>query len=382
GQDAKPADAGKDVVHAQAEARVQLPRLSHEWLRTNVTARSGETVIVGTAFRKGRALAFLVTPAILALDERPAPEPVFEEQRILRLYDVSPLTRKIQDFTAPSTMLASAGRGGGGPLTGATFTLDEPRERMTSDQLEDLIKTHVAPESWSNKRNSIKSEGGRVLVVRQKPEVLKEIERYLNSFILQRSQVITTEAVAIAFKKGARAEWEKEVPALLPGGYFADEDKFAKLFEEAAKAQKVRIAALAEITGYPQQRVHVASLVEESYLQDYEPQVSTSAAQFDPIVGILQTGFVLDASPAFIAGNDRILVPLKASLTTREMKEIETASSGVGPVQVPRVAGPRWEADAVCAKGKWSLVAIETRGQGDAMEDVALFVRARANLLK
>jgi hypothetical protein len=382
GQEAKPADAAKDVVHAQAEARVQLPRVTHDWLRTNVTARSGETIILGTAFKKGRTLAFLVTPAILALDDKPAPEPVFEEQRLLRLYDVSPLTRPIQDFRAPSTELVSPSKGGGGPLTGATFSLDEPRERMSTVQLEDMIKTHVAPESWGNKRNSIKGEGGRVLVVRQKPEILKEIERYLNSFILQRSQVITTEAVAIAFKKGARADWEKEIPALLPGGYFADEEKFAKLFEEAAKGVKVRIAAIAEITGYPQQRVHVGSLVEESYIEKYEPQVSTAAAQFDPIIGVLQTGFVLDASPAFIAGNDRILVPLKASLTSREMKEIETVSSGVGPVQVPRVTGPRWESDAVCAKGKWTLVAIETRGTGDAMEDVALFVRARANLLK
>src|SRR5207237_851779 len=141
-----------------------------------------------------------------------------------------------------------------------------PRERMTSEQLEDLIKTHVAPESWGNKRNSIKAEGGRVLVVRQKPEVLKEIERYINSIILLRSQVITTEAVAIAFTKGARAEWEKEISALLPGGSFADEERVAKLFEEAAKGLKVRIAGAAEITGYPQQRVHVASLVEESYL--------------------------------------------------------------------------------------------------------------------
>jgi hypothetical protein len=382
GQDAKPGDAAKDVLHVPAEATVQLPRLSHDWLRTYVTARSGETMIVGTVLRKGRALAFLVTPAILTLDEKAAPEPAFEEQRLLRLYDISPLTRPIQDFRGPSTELLAPAKGGGGPLTGATFTLDEPRERMSSGQIEDMIRTHVAPESWGNKRNSIKGEGGRLLVVRQKPEVLKEIERYLNSFILQRSQVITTEAVAIAFAKGARAEWEKEIPALLPGGYFTDEERFARLFEEAAKGVKVRIAALAEITGYPQERVHVVSLGVENYIQEYEPQISTNAAQFDPIIGVLHTGLVLDASPSFIAGGDRILVGLDASITTREMKEIETVSSGVGPVQVPRVTGPRWKSDAVCAKGRWTLVGIETRGRGDQMEDVALFVRARQNVLR
>ena len=81
-------------------------------------------------------------------------------------------------------------------------------------------------------------------------------------------------------------------------------------------------------------------------------------------------------------GPDRIQVDLRASLTSRDMKEIETASSGVGPIQVPRVTGARWQSDLVSAKGRWTLVGIETRGEGDAREDLALFVRARANLLK
>ena len=382
GQEGKPADAAKDLVHVPAEARIQLPRLAHEWLRTNVTARSGETVVVGTVFRKGRTLAFLVTPSVLALDEKPAPEPAFDEQRLLRIYDVSPLTRPVQDFPGPSTELVAPSKGGGGPLTGATFTLDEPAIRMTTEQLVDMVRTHVAPESWGNKRNSVKGEGGETLVIRQKPEALRDIERYLNSIILQRAQTVTTEAVVIGFRQGARAEWEKEVPALLPGGYFVEEAAFAKLFEEAARAVKVRIVDAAEVTCFPQQRAHVANLVEESYIADFEPQVSTFAAQFDPIIGVVYSGFVLDVAPSFAGGDDRILVTLRSSLTSREMREIETVSSGVGPVQAPRSSGPRWKSDVVSAKGKWTLAAIETRGRGEAAEDVALFVRARANLLK
>ena len=64
------------------------------------------------------------------------------------------------------------------------------------------------------------------------------------------------------------------------------------------------------------------------------------------------------------------------------MKEIETASSGVGPLQIPRITGARWQTDLVSTRGRWTLVGMESRGEGDAREDLALFVRARANLLK
>jgi hypothetical protein len=382
GQDAKAADAAKAVVQVPGEARVQLPRVTHEWLRTSLTARHGETLIVGTTLKKGRVLAFLITPTVNGLGFAPAPDPVLEGERILRMYDLASLTRGIQDYQSPSTELVSPQRGGGGPLTGATFTLDEPRVGMGMETLLDLVKAHVAPESWENRQNSISQEAGHLLVVRQTPAVQKDIERYLHGISLGRSASITTQAVAIAFRKGALAEWEQSIPALLPGGYFAEEAEVSKLLEEAAKGDRLRIAGLAEITGCPQQRVHVAGTLEESYIQEFEPQVSTNSAQFDPIMGVLVTGSVLDVRPAFMDGPDRIQVDLRASLTSREMKEIETASSGVGPLQVPRITGARWQTDLVSTKGRWTLVGLESRGEGDAREDLALFVRARANLLK
>ena len=45
----------------------------------------------------------------------------------LQLYDVRDLLVKIQDFAGPKVELVSPQKGGGGPLTGATFTLEEPR---------------------------------------------------------------------------------------------------------------------------------------------------------------------------------------------------------------------------------------------------------------
>ncbi len=42
----------------------------------------------------------------------------------------------------------------------------------------------------------------------------------------------------------------------------------------------------------------------------------------------------------------------------------------------------KWNANVLCVKGKYSLVALETIGRGDDAEDLAVFVRARQNTLK
>ncbi len=355
---------GKTTSGLTGEAVIQLPRLARDALRTTLTVRSGETAVVGSVLRKGRVLVFLVTPAVLALDEKPAPEPVFEEQRVLRLYDVSPLTRPVRNFGAPPD------------------PLDAPVARMTAGQLAEMVRTQVAPESWSNKRNTISAEGPRLLVVRQKIEVLRDIDRYLGSLLVSRAQTITTETVLIGFRKGARAEWEKEIPALAAGGYFVEPEKYDRLFAEATKDRRVRIIEAAEITGFPLERVYAAAFREENFIAGFESKVGPAAAMVDPAVRTLHTGFVLDVLPRPVAGADRIEVDLRASRTTREIKEVETPSTGVGPVQIPNVEGPRWNGDVVCAKGRWTLVAIQTHGPADDAEDVALFLRARPNVLK
>lgn len=364
------------------ELNLQLPRVTLDRLRTTLTIRNRETAIVGSVFRKGRNLLFLLTPALVAADEKPSPEPVFEEQRLLRLFDISPLTRGIQDWPGPRLDVVGSSRGGGGPLTGATFTLNEPAVLMDADEVASMIKTRVARDTWENARNSIGTAQRGTLVVRQRPEVLKEIDRFLATLLTARSQMITTEAVLVAFRKGARADWEKEIPALAPGGYFVEQEKFDKLLEEAYKAQKVRLVETSEITSFPQERVHALRSVQEAQLADYEPQVSSYANLYDPIIGIFATGFVLDVRPHFVHGNDQISVDFRAQMCLGQMKDLDLGAPHVGPLQAAQARVLKWSSNVTCVKGKWSLVALELVGKGDDAEDWALFVRARQNVLK
>ena len=385
------ADAGQDQAQEKLgpaaqrrvdEPKIELPRLAVDRIRTTLTVRNGETVIAASTFREGRNVLYLLTPTIVPLDEKPLPEPVFKEERLLRLYDVSPLTRGLQNFPGPYVELVDPSGAGGGPLTGATFTLDGPVARMDVDDVVDMVRTKIAPESWGNKRNSVRGTSYGSLVIRQKPDVLREIDRFLNSILSTRAQMITTQTFLIGFKKGARAKWEDQIPALRPGGYFADAEKFATLLEEAAKNKEVRLIEMGEVTSFPQQRVHVSRLQQEAYVADYEPQVSTAAAQHDPIIGVASSGFVLDARPHFIHGADRVSVELRLRRTRHAFREVAGATAGAGALQLPEGTGVGRQLNVTCVKGKVTLAGIETRGEGDDPEEVAIFVRARANLLK
>jgi hypothetical protein len=368
------------------EPRIQLPRVAHDRLRTMLTVRNRESAIVGSVFRKGRVLLFVLTPAIVAADEKPAPEPVFEEQRLLRLFDISPLTRGVQDWPGPRLDVPGRQAGGGGGVvamsTGATFALAEPAVLMQAGDVASMIRTRIAPDTWGNKRNSIVATDRGTLIVRQKPDVLREIERFLTTILMARAQMITTETVVIGFKKGARAEWEREIAALAPGGYFVEAEKFDKLLEEAWKGQRIRIVDAAEITGFPQQRVHGVRTQEEAYLSDFEPQVASFASLQDPVVDTFVSGFVFDVRPHYVHGNEQISVDFRSSLVVGQLRDVDALGASTSPLQAVSGKVLKWNANVLCVKGKVSLVAIETVGKGNDAEDLAVFVRARQNVLK
>ena len=382
-----PAEPGKSpdlvkgpVVVIPVERKVQLPVIQHDRIRTMLTVRDRESAVVASLFRKNRILLYILTPGIVG--EPPGAEPAGSGERSTRLIDISPLTRGVQDYSGPELDLASPSRGGGGPLTGAVFTLDEPSIFMESSQVVQLIESRIAPGSWEDKRNSIHHAGGGRILVTHKPDVLKEVDALLSTLITARARSITTEAVVVGFKKGARAEWEKEIPALAPGGFFAESAKMDKLREEAVKGQRVRLVDAAEITGLPQQRVLTVRCREEAYLQDYEPQVSSYASVMDPIIGIFTTGFTMNVRPAFVPGTDRITLDFHASYCTGETGEVDALGGAAGALQTAKVTVLKWNATVFCDKGKYSLVAAGRLGSGDEAEEVVVFVRCRPNTTK
>ncbi len=381
----KPGDPRKDPSEVKPrtdvrESKIQHPRVNRAFVRTTVTTRDRETAVLGAVQVRGRVLVFLASAGVVALEDKPAPEPAFEEERLLRIYDVSPLTRVMQDFPGPALEMPAGA--GGAPLTGASFALEEAKgTRVTPESLVELIRTRVAPETWGNKRNAINATES-TLVVRQKPAVLKLVDEYLKTLLSARARTMTVELLVIGFKKGSRSEWEKEIPALAPGGYFADVAGVRKLLDETAKGGAVSVVESAEVTCYPQQRVHVARLVQEAYLSDYEPQVATFAGTQDPVMSTISTGFVVDVRPHFVGGTDRVAVDLRAKLASCSMREVDAPTTGAGYLQLPRLAAWRWNTSLTCRADRYTIAAVDSRKSGDDTEDLVVLVRARPNDVK
>jgi hypothetical protein len=253
---------------------------------------------------------------------------------------------------------------------------------MRSEDLVAMIRHRIAPDTWNNRRNSIEMTDRGTLVVRQKPEIHREIERFLSTLLTARTQMITTEVFVLGFRREAREEWQAQVAGLGPGGYFLPKDAFERLLEAASKGGAVRLLEAVEVTSFPQQRVHVYRGHQESYLANYQSMVATGASLHDPVVGTLLTGFLLDARARFLHGYDQVEVEFRGTYIEGRLDNLEGVTSETGPVQLPQRRVLCWQSNAVCVPGKVTVLAIETVGQGDQAQEVAVLVRARPNILR
>lgn len=97
----------------------------------------------------------------------------------LQLYDVRDLMVQLRDFPGPKVELVSP-QAGGGPLTGATFTLDEPKQTITEDFLVEMVTANTGDRSWDENPNaSINLQNG-ILIVSQSKRVHAEVKRLIN----------------------------------------------------------------------------------------------------------------------------------------------------------------------------------------------------------
>ena len=373
--------AGPGGASKFEDLKVLAPKAACDSVRTTVTVKPGETALTGGTFRNGRVVAYLVRPAVIMLEDKPAPEPVFEEQRLVKLYDISPLTGGVQDFAGPRFELPAPG-GAAAALAGASFSLEEPAMQRTSESIINMIRNRISAESWGNRRNRIEEAAPGTLLVRQRPDVLREIDKFLGDIITARAQVITTEAAIIVFRKGSRTAWETKVPSLGLGGYFIPKDQVDELLKETQKGGDVRLVEWGEITSYPQQRVHVMREEQELYVSDLEPQLGVASSLADPVISVLSHGFVLDARPHFIRGTEQVGVEVRVQRTEDQLNDGVMIPPGIGPIQQPSESRFGRVSTVACKDGHWTLVAVESRGSGDEGEDFALILRARANLLK
>ncbi|HYE98054.1 MAG TPA: hypothetical protein VEJ18_04040 [Planctomycetota bacterium] len=338
---------------------------------------------------------------------------------VLELHDIRDILVKLQDFAGPKVELVSPSAGAGGPLTGATFSLDEPKESSVGEeQIVDLIRENIAPGTWEDEQ-TIEKTPNQQLLVNAPPKVHRELREFLGKL---RSYTGTMVAVTCRFVAAyddflddvgvdiinranqllAGNDWgggvgsglNNNTPSIddptgeVGPGFTTNEsarlesydlraqtfhtfqkfdpllgqgfDPFSNrlvsqgglglqyqwLGEQALqialralhKSTKATLVQAPRITVFNTQRSHVMFLTQLAYIQDYEPQVSTLAAAYDPIMGILTHGVVLDVRP--IVSNDRkyVTLELRPSLAQLQIFRQVEIRPGLGIIlQLPWV---------------------------------------------
>jgi tetratricopeptide (TPR) repeat protein len=317
---------------------------------------------------------------------------------VLELHDIRDILVKLQDFAGPRVELVSPQKGGGGPLTGATFTLDEPKESSVGEeQIVDLIKENISPGTWEGEQ-TIEKTPNQQLLVNAPPRVHRELREFLGKLRSYTGTMVSVTCRFVSayddFLDDIGVDIINRANAALPGtdtpmvGFTSVDDntgqvgpgfssqetarleswdvraqtfhtllrfdpllgigidpvanrlrsqgglglQYEWLGEQALqmalrslhKGQKATLVQAPRVTVFNTQRSHVMFLTQIAYIQDYEPQVSTLAAAYDPIMGILTSGVVLDVRP--IVSNDRKYVTLEMRPALAELQVMRTVS--------------------------------------------------------
>jgi len=121
---------------------------------------------------------------------------------LLRIYDVRDLTDDLPDYPGPEFQLEVGGvesLGGGGL---ALMDTGMGGEEVTAGSIAELISSRVNPTEWAAELGtSIEERGGR-LVVMQRPEVHRLIDKLLQSFRASEKILVTVEGRFLEIREG------------------------------------------------------------------------------------------------------------------------------------------------------------------------------------
>lgn len=296
-----------------------------------------------------------------------------QEELYLEFYNVSDIIGKIPDFPAPKLALApiqSGGIGGGG--TGV-LSFDDDDDDDTKgigvdiEKLKELIDQNIGEESEDA---SVEDSAGGILVVRHTLEAHRKIQKLLESlrktvgvmvtvearfidiqdnflenmgidyrglpaqilnvdgsgtnqnigyrFVDSQQQNDTRSAIVNTFSSNLGSTSANPFMFFETGGaavqYNLLEDfQLQAIFEAVKKTQKARLVNNPRITVFNTQRSHILVVNQEAYIADTEINQTGITPVLNPVIGILNSGSILEARPT--VSHDRKYVTLEVQPT-------------------------------------------------------------------
>jgi type II secretory pathway component GspD/PulD (secretin) len=121
----------------------------------------------------------------------------------LKIYDVRDLIMKVPNFPGPDFALdLGTNAFGQGGLGGIAISTQEQDEGVTVESLSDMISTRIKPESWSpDLGTSIEQSNGK-LIVMQRPEIHRMIDKLLSSLRSTQKLQVTVEGRVLMVREG------------------------------------------------------------------------------------------------------------------------------------------------------------------------------------
>jgi hypothetical protein len=252
----------------------------------------------------------------------------------LRLFDVSALVAGKLDFVGEHVGVVGRMEGENEPR-GMPAEAEEPVLPLgTIEELIQLLKTEVLPESWTESAAlDARPMGGRTLVVRQSAEAHAAIGAALRAWEERHLRSITYEVQAI-----------RPTDDPLPAG----NDVVAARVERSVGEPGISVAALLG------QRVAAFGGVRSAFVHAYDLSSAGKSSCADPIVGVVNLGLGVDLRAVPAAG-DRLHVWVHARLAQSPAWETSSVG-GAAEVQVARFDAIAIEQQVELRPGRWTML--------------------------
>ena len=242
---------------------------------------------------------------------------------------------------------------------------EAPQPYGTVEELVELIRSTVWPESWEKEGAFLVPSGSRLLIMQTEP-ILRDIRRYLDRNLRQRAHgCATVEAEILAVP-----------PALyrsLSRNTFLSTARRHEL-DQALGAGDATLIFAGRATGFMRERIVAWHGRQVAVVAGVEVEVAQNSRASDPRVEVVQAGGYVSARTTR-AGEGRLRLDVEVRYD--ELEKIETKDTGLtGQLDVPILNHVEARAALTVPERTWALV-----GAGRLHDGLVRIVLVRATTL-
>jgi hypothetical protein len=283
-----------------------------------------------------------------------------DEKMVLRIFDVSGLTSRLQHAPLePFGASPSSGIFGFPNQEEYKQGMQGPEQPISIDELVELIRTYVRTETWDEDGVSLACYGSHIYVS-QTPAILDRVAAFLDwadENLRRRIElgvhwlVFGPESVERLRKAGTLKALER--------GTLDDEEVGALLAESARPGNEHESGSASSILG---QRVAIRRSNLVTYLKDYDVEIAQAAQIGDPICGVGREGLevYVRARPLSSGSSVDLQVLGRAGRFQRPFPVVHLEAEELGTLQLPAFetfttnTGSIVESGRTSATGIWS----------------------------